>query len=70
MAGFECTLDRSTLGRVKRNQADIEVTAMGAWSVIVTVHWIIDHINGSILRDVIFMAYLISFFRMAIKKSW
>jgi hypothetical protein len=51
MAGFECTMDRSTLGRVKRNLADIEVTTMGAWSVIVTVHWIIDHVNGSVLRD-------------------
>jgi hypothetical protein len=24
---------------------------MGHWSAFVTVHWIIDHVNGSILRD-------------------
>jgi hypothetical protein len=29
----------------------IEVRLMGAWSVTVTVHWIIDHVNGSVLRD-------------------
>lgn len=33
------------------NVAGIEVQIMGDWSALVTVHWIIDHINGSILRD-------------------
>ena len=38
-------------GYKKGNLAGIEVKSMGAWSVAVTVHWIIDHVNGSVLRD-------------------
>ena len=38
-------------GYKKGNLAGIEVNQLGVWSVAVTVHWIIDHVNGSILRD-------------------
>jgi len=38
-------------GYKKGNLAGIEIKQMGAWSVAVTVHWVIDHVNGSILRD-------------------
>jgi hypothetical protein len=38
-------------GYKKGNLAGIEIKPMGAWSIIVTVHWIIDHVNGSVLRD-------------------
>jgi hypothetical protein len=38
-------------GYKKGNAVGVEVKAMGAWSAAVTVHWIIDHVNGSVLRD-------------------
>jgi hypothetical protein len=38
-------------GYKKGNLADIEVNQLGAWRAAVSVHWIIDHVNGSILRD-------------------
>jgi hypothetical protein len=38
-------------GYKKGNLAGIEIKPMGSWSVTVTVHWIIDLVNGSILRD-------------------
>lgn len=38
-------------GYKKGNVAGVEIRPMGVWSNAVTVHWIIDHINGSILRD-------------------
>ena len=38
-------------GYKKGNVAGIEVQIMGDWSTLVTVHWIIDHTNGSIMRD-------------------
>jgi len=39
------------LGYKKGNLVEIEVKPMGAWSAAVSVHWIIDHVDGSILRD-------------------
>lgn len=38
-------------GYKKGNLAGLEVQTMGHWSALVTVHWMIDHVNGSILRD-------------------
>ena len=38
-------------GYLKGNLAGIEVKPLGTWSAAITVHWIIDHVNGSILRD-------------------
>ena len=38
-------------GYKKGNLAGVEVKPTGAWSAAVTVHWIIDHSNGSVLRD-------------------
>jgi hypothetical protein len=38
-------------GYKKGNVAGIEVQTMGHWSILVTIHWIIDHVNGSVLRD-------------------
>ena len=38
-------------GLKKANLAGLDVKMLGWWSVLVTVHWIIDHTNGSILRD-------------------
>jgi hypothetical protein len=38
-------------GYKKGNVAGVEVQMLGHWGVFVTVHWIIDHVNGSILRD-------------------
>jgi hypothetical protein len=38
-------------GYKKGNLAGLEVQTLGHWGVFVTVHWIIDHVNGSILRD-------------------
>ncbi len=38
-------------GYKKGNLAGVEVKPTGAWSAAVTVHWIIDHFNGSVLRD-------------------
>lgn len=38
-------------GYKKGNIAGIEVQSMGDWSTLVTIHWIIDHANGSIMRD-------------------
>ena len=38
-------------GYKKGKVAGIEVQMMGHWSAFVMVHWIIDHVNGSVLRD-------------------
>jgi NTF2-like protein (DUF6841) len=38
-------------GYKKGNLVGLEVQPMGHWGAFVTVHWIIDHVNGSILRD-------------------
>lgn len=38
-------------GYKKGNIAGVEVQMLGYWGAFVTVHWIIDHVNGSILRD-------------------
>lgn len=38
-------------GYKKGNVAGIHIESMGAWSAAVTVHWSIDHVNGSVLRD-------------------
>lgn len=38
-------------GYKKGNVTGIDVQVLGDWSTLVTVHWIIDHTNGSILRD-------------------
>lgn len=38
-------------GYKKGNPAGVQVKQMGIWSAMVTVHWIIDHVNGSVLRD-------------------
>ena len=38
-------------GYRKGNLVGLDVQAMGHWGALVTVHWIIDHVNGSILRD-------------------
>lgn len=38
-------------GLKKSNLVSLEVKMLGWWSALVTVHWIIDHTNGSILRD-------------------
>lgn len=38
-------------GYKKGNLAGLEVQSLGYWGAFVTVHWIIDHVNGSILRD-------------------
>ena len=38
-------------GYKRGNLAGIVVNPMGAWSAAVTVHWIIDHVDGSVLRD-------------------
>jgi NTF2-like protein (DUF6841) len=38
-------------GYKKGNIAGVEIKQLGGWTVAVTVHWIIDHVNGSILRD-------------------
>ncbi len=38
-------------GYKKGNVAGIEVHTMRHWGTFVTVHWIIDHVNGTILRD-------------------
>jgi len=38
-------------GLKKANLVSLDVKVLGWWSTLVTVHWIIDHTNGSILRD-------------------
>jgi hypothetical protein len=38
-------------GYKKGNLVGIKVEQWGDWSAAVTVHWIIEHVNGSILRD-------------------
>ena len=38
-------------GYKKGNLAGVEVQMMGYWGAFITVHWVIDHVNGSILRD-------------------
>ena len=38
-------------GYKKGNLAGVEMQMMGYWGAFITVHWIIDHVNGSILRD-------------------
>ncbi len=38
-------------GYKKGNVADLEVQVLGDWGAFVTVHWIIDHADGSVMRD-------------------
>jgi hypothetical protein len=38
-------------GLKKANLVNLDVKMLGWWSALITVHWIIDHTNGSILRD-------------------
>jgi NTF2-like protein (DUF6841) len=38
-------------GYKKGNLAGLDVHTMEHWGVFITVHWIIDHVNGSIMRD-------------------
>ena len=38
-------------GYKKGNIIDVQVMEMGKWSVLATVHWIIDNTDGTILRD-------------------
>ncbi len=38
-------------GYKKANLVGIEVAMLGMWSAIVTVHWIIDRTDGTVLRD-------------------
>ena len=38
-------------GYKKGNVAGVDVQMMGYWGASITVHWIIDHVNGSVLRD-------------------
>ena len=38
-------------GYKKGNVIDVQIMEMGKWSVLVTVHWVIDKTDGAILRD-------------------
>jgi hypothetical protein len=38
-------------GYKKGNLVGLDVQTLGLWGAFVTVHWIIDHMNGSVLRD-------------------
>jgi len=38
-------------GYQKGNLAGLDVLTQGHWGAVVTVHWVIDHVNGSVLRD-------------------
>jgi len=38
-------------GYKKGNVIDVQVMEMGKWSVLATVHWVIDKTDGTILRD-------------------
>jgi len=35
----------------KGNVIDVQVMEMGKWSVLATVHWVIEKTDGTILRD-------------------
>lgn len=38
-------------GYKKGNVIDVQIMEMGKWSVLATVHWVIDKTDGTILRD-------------------
>ena len=38
-------------GYKKGNVMSVDVQTLGDWGAFVTVHWIIDHVNGSVMRD-------------------
>jgi len=38
-------------GYKKGNVIDVQIMEMGTWSVLATVHWVIDKTDGTILRD-------------------
>ena len=38
-------------GYKKGNIAGVDVQSLGDWGAFVTVHWIIDRVDGSVMRD-------------------